>query len=117
MFYNIILLFLFITTSISTNSIFYGHFESDKIIYTSVLIPRYATLMDLTIFTSYSKSKPYALLKYNGVPSIDDYDEKIQLSSRLNLKITDFNPVESQLFIGIWGGVLLHSYRCILVST
>jgi len=109
----IILLLVFLRESRCAHTVFFGHTESDKIIYTSIIIPRYAVSVELNIFISdpLQKSTPYALLKYNGVPSIDDYDQKIPLSAQKNLQLRDSNPSEAQLFVGIWGGVLLHSYR------
>ena len=106
----------------SSDSFFEGFVEEDKIIFTSVPIPRYTNKAIITIFivktfseTSSSTSKdylPFVLFKYNGLPTVENYDEMFQLPDHpYLLQITDFEPDESELFIGIWGGMLLHSYR------
>jgi hypothetical protein len=66
MLYIIILLLVLIRENRSARTVFFGHTESDQIIYTSVIIPRYTTSLELIIFISDPKSTPYALFKYNG---------------------------------------------------
>ena len=56
--------------------------------------------------------QPFVLLKYDGLPTIENYDEKLELPILpLSLQITDFQPDESDLYIGFWGGHLLRSFR------
>lgn len=119
----------------STVNFFNAELERDQIIYTSIVIPRYAnevvikmfatTKDDLSKFTRNSAANitvadpvsdnstlPFVLLKYNGLPSLGNYDAIFQLMrSPLSLQITDSLPRESELFIGFWGGYQLHSFR------
>ena len=118
-----------------TETFFSGELERDQIIYTSIVIPRYAnevvikmfatTKADLSKFTrdsaanitetdivSDNSTLPFVLLKYNGLPSLGNYDAFFQLlRSPLSLQVTDILPHESELFIGFWGGYQLHSFR------
>lgn len=123
------------TLSTSTDTFFKGELESDQIIYTRIVIPRYTNKVVIKIYavTAAQQSKytgnaalndtesepdldntrlPIALLKYNGLPTLDNFDAVFQLfKAPMSLQITDFKPDESELFIGLWGGYLLHSFR------
>ena len=78
-------------------------------------IPRNAIQMRFVVSVQTKDSKldpPFVLLKYNGLPTIENYDEKYQLPAYPDaLSITDDQPSESVLYFGIWGGAMLHSYR------
>jgi hypothetical protein len=77
---------------------FYGTLESDKLVYTSITIPRYAASVELNIFTSpqvagSSSISPYVLLKYNGLPTLEDYDDILELPTfPFQLQIIDTEP-------------------------
>jgi hypothetical protein len=114
---------------------FTAELERDQIIYTSIVIPRYANEVVIKIFAttkddlakyardseanitesdpvSDNSTLPFVLLKYSGLPSLGNYDAIFQLMrSPLSLQITDSLPHESELFIGFWGGYQLHSFR------
>ena len=98
-----------------SQSIYYGEVEIDKIVYASVRIPRNAIQMRFVLSVQTKDSNldpPFVLLKYNGLPTIGNYDEKYQLPTYPDvLSITDDRPSESVLYFGIWGGAMLHSYR------
>lgn len=119
----------------SAENSFSAELERDQIIYTSVVIPRYANEVVIKMFATtkddlskYARNSaanitetdpvsdgstvPFVLLKYNGLPSLGDYDAIFQLMrSPLSLQVTDSLPHETELFIGFWGGYQLHSFR------
>ena len=119
----------------STTSVFHSELESDQIIYTRIVIPRNANKILIKIFattvadeaklkidsaanrtepkvSSNTGVLPRVLLKYNGLPTFDDSDAYFQLpKSPMFLEIIDDQPYESELYIGLWGGYLLHSFR------
>ena len=114
---------------------FHSELESDQLIYTRIVIPRNANKIVIKIFATTSADEatlksdsiangsvskaasdtnvlPCALLKYNGLPTFDDSDAFFQLpKSPMFLQITDDQPHESELYVGLWGGYLLHSFR------
>jgi hypothetical protein len=115
--------------------VFHSELESDQIIYTRIVIPRNANKILIKIFATTSDDEarlvgnsaanktesksssntgvlPCALLKYNGLPTFADSDAFFRLpESPMYLQITDDQPHESELYIGLWGGHLLHSFR------
>lgn len=119
----------------SVSRLFHSELESDQIIYTRIVIPRNAYKIVIKIFATTSDDEarlegnsaanktesksssnigvlPCALLKYNGLPTLADSDAFYRLpKSPLYLQITDEQPYESELYIGLWGGYLLHSFR------
>ena len=109
------LVLLFRRSAQLSQSIYYGEVEIDKIVYASVNIPRNAIQMRFVLSVQTKDSQldpPFVLLKYNGLPTIENYDEKYQLPTYPDaLSITDDRPSEAVLYFGIWGGAMLHSYR------
>ena len=119
----------------SVSRLFHSELESDQIIYTRIVIPRNANKVVIKIFATTSDDEarlvgnsaanktesksssntgvlPCALLKYNGLPTFADSDAFFRLpESPMYLQITDDQPHESELYIGLWGGHLLHSFR------
>jgi hypothetical protein len=119
----------------SVSRLFHSELESDQIIYTRIIIPRNAKKIEIKIFATTSDDEarlvgnsaanktvsksssntgvvPCALLKYNGLPTFADSDAFFQLpESPMYLQITDDQPHESELYIALWGGYLLHSFR------
>jgi hypothetical protein len=119
----------------SVSRLFHSELESDQIIYTRLVIPRNANKIVIKIFATTSDDEarlvgnsaanktesksssntgvlPCALLKYNGLPTFADSDAFFRLpESPMYLQITDDQPRESELYIGLWGGFLLHSFR------
>ncbi len=91
---------------------FAGIVSSDQIIYTTVKIPSHAVKVDLTVWATPSSLNPIVLFRYDGIPTPTIYDAKYSLPSvPLKVRLVDDEPTASQLYIGIWGGELLHSYR------
>ena len=119
----------------SVSRLFHSELESDQIIYTRIVIPRNANKIVIKIFATTSDDEarlegnsaanktesksssntgilPCALLKYNGLPTLADSDAFFRLpKSPMYLEISDEQPNESELYIGLWGGYLLHSFR------
>mmetsp|Transcript_8918 Transcript_8918/g.13391 ORF Transcript_8918/g.13391 Transcript_8918/m.13391 type:complete len:889 (-) Transcript_8918:131-2797(-) len=97
----------------SYQSRFTGHFTDDSIAYTSITVPDKATRISLYIWADPLKHTPtYVLLGADRVPTIDDYDAVFTLPYGGEvLELVDNTPSKSVLYIGIWGGVMLHSYR------
>ena len=59
-----------------------------------------------------SISRPTAYVRYDGVPRLDKFDASYELPWYPEaLEIFDDSPSESVMYIGIWGGALLNSYR------
>jgi hypothetical protein len=91
---------------------FTGLLTADQIIYTTVKIPSRAAKVDITIWAAPSLLKPIALFRYDGIPTPTIHDALYTLPSvPLKVRLIDEQPTAAQLYIGIWGGELLHSYR------
>ena len=95
---------------------FAGEVTADGIVYTSVRIPSQAYMVNITIWSMERQlakgSAIYALLRYDGVPTPDHYDAKYEMVQvPLHVGLIDDRPTAGTLYIGIWGGELLHSYR------
>ena len=91
---------------------FTSNVRLDEVIYTSVIIPPNAYFVNISVWSLESVAPPYVLLRYNGVPTIENYDAMYQLPAFPEvILLEDNNPSSSTLFIGLWGGSLLHSYR------
>lgn len=84
----------------------------DQIVYVTISIPKYANRVTVTIGIEDTPVAASALLRYNGLPTPNENDRSIALpKSPELLEIVDSEPTSSTLFIGIWGGELLDSYR------
>jgi hypothetical protein len=91
---------------------FTSNVRQDEVIYTSVIIPSNAYFVNISVWSLEREIPPYVLLRYNGVPTIENYDVMYQLPAFPEvILLEDNNPSSSTLFIGLWGGSLLHSYR------
>ncbi len=91
---------------------FTSNVNLDEVIYTSVIIPPNAYFVNISVWSLESVTPPYVLLRYNGVPTIENHDVMYQLPAFPEvILLEDNNPSSSTLFIGLWGGSLLHSYR------
>ncbi len=98
---------------------FYGSITADNIYYAYITIPRHSFSVSTTITiekgqsTAYQDIKPKVLMRYNGVPTPSLYDDILDFPTDGSNAITliDNQPTASILYLGIWGGELLHSYR------
>jgi hypothetical protein len=90
-----------------------GAIPADNIFISSVAIPRNAIKVDIEIWVDLSNGiHPSIILKYDSLPSIESHDKQIVYTDTASkIIIQDLNPTSSILYIGIWGGELLHSYR------
>ncbi len=90
-----------------------GSVTADDIFYTHVSIPRHAYRVSIQIWLpSTSILIPKILLRYDGVPSPSEYDRLLEFHlPQKSIQITDERPTASTLYIGVWGGELMHSYR------
>lgn len=93
--------------------IYRGNIRADDISYTSVIIPESTDLVEIKIKTVTSLYNPQLIFRYNGLPSPSKFDISFNISTfkKDDLVFRLLNPPESKLFIGIWGGEMLHSYR------
>ena len=91
---------------------FVGTVEEDAIIYMAVSVPRYAQRLHLSVWAEETSTSPVVYLKYNALPTLTRFDASYLLpKSPLQLEIIDNQPTESVLFIGVFGGALLHSFK------
>lgn len=89
-----------------------GLIQRDNIVYNVIVIPRHAKYVRIDIWANKFEKPPFVFFKYNGLPTIHDYDDIFELpEAPLELSLVDGAPTEALLYIGIWGGALLHSYR------
>ena len=89
-----------------------GLIQRDNIVYNVIVIPRHAKYVRIDIWANKFETPPFVFFKYDGLPTIRDYDDIFELpESPLELSLVDGAPTEALLYIGIWGGALLHSYR------
>lgn len=90
-----------------------GVVTADDILYTHVAIPRHAYRVFVVIWVPPSSTLiPKILLRYDALPSPDEYDQLLEFNSAAKaIEIIDDRPTASTLYIGVWGGELLHSYR------
>jgi hypothetical protein len=92
-----------------------GAVTADNILYTSVTIPRHAYEVLIEIWKQVLKSspiKPKVLVRYNALPSLDSYDKLLEFDADTDsIVILDQSPTASVLYLAVWGGELLHSYR------
>jgi hypothetical protein len=110
------LIFLcFLLCSSSFRTTFYGYVSDDTIAYTKVSIPATAQRLILYVWcepTTSSESQRQVLIGINRVPTLGSYDSIIALPTNGEvLSIVEDSPVDSVLYIGLWGGEMLHSYR------
>lgn len=113
---NVLLLIILLKTcySLIIKEKFTGSVEIDRIVYNVLLIPRHATYAQIDIWTNkfHVDSPPLVFLKYDAFPTIHDYDDMFELpQAPFILSLMDGSPTESLLYIGIWGGKLLNSYK------
>ena len=104
-----------IVTTDSYHTKFYGYLSDDTIAYTKVTIPPTAQRVTVNIWCEPihgSMTQRRVLLGRNRVPTIGSYDSILELPKNGKVvSIVDDSPVETVLYIGLWGGTLLHSYR------
>lgn len=121
---NIWSFFLIILNIINISAInyvekFVSNVQHDEMSFVAINIPRYAQKVSLSIKVDKSISNkydfiepPYVYLRYDGIPSLDNYDTSYQLpESTYTIELNDNKPTQSVLYLGLWGGALLHSYR------
>ena len=110
----LVLLSHFLLTS-SARSTFYGYVSDDTIAYTKIPITTTTQRLSLYVWcepTTGSESQRQVLIGVNRVPTIANYDSIIALPRNGEIvSIVDESPIDSILYIGIWGGEMLHSYR------
>lgn len=108
----VLLIVLLYSTHAVLQSKFYGEVEADQLIYAVVRIPRYARNHEVSIWADSSALNPVALLRYDGLPTMEIYDWKADIPALPGaLRLLDRDPTQSVLYIGICGGVALHRYR------
>lgn len=95
---------------------FSSEVSADGIVYTSVRIPANSLYVNISIWVvavdHVEDISPFALLRYDGVPTPHHYDAKFEVPKvPSQLGILDLQPTATMLYIAIWGGKLLHSYR------
>lgn len=85
----------------------------DNIQYGSIDIPQNAQSLNLLLWAHSSVVQPvYALIGIGRIPTTDSFDSMIELPALPStLQILQPNPPAGKIFVGIWGGKLLHSYR------
>lgn len=109
----ILLLLILKCNSLVLKQQFTGSVAIDNIAYNIIVVPRHAKYISIDIWANkFIDSPPVVFLKYNGYPTLLNYDDMfIMPKTPLELTLLDGSPTESFLYIGIWGGKLLHSYR------
>lgn len=113
---NVLLLIILLKTcySLTIKEKFTGSVEIDSIVYNVIAIPRHAKYAQIDIWANKFNydSPPLVLFKYDAFPTIHDYDDMFELpQAPFILSLMDGSPTESLLYIGIWGGKLLNSYK------
>jgi hypothetical protein len=103
----------FVICSCTSARSFFGYFTDDSISYSSITIPAASLSVDISIWTSSTKRSPsYVILGINRVPTISDFDAIFKLPPNGEVfQLSDHSPSKSVLYIGVWGGEMLHSYR------
>jgi hypothetical protein len=119
--YFFLLIILNITKNSGINYVekFISNVQHDELSFVTINIPRYAQQVSLSIKVDKSTSNkydfiqpPFVYLRYDGLPALDNYDISYQLpESTYTIELNDNKPTESVLYLGLWGGALLHSYR------
>ena len=107
---------------------FQASLQPDNIVYTNVRVPRHAQSVRIKInfqdeclwiakLASSSNDsvpllQPTVFIRYDGVPRIDKFDASYTLPQYPeSLEILDDSPSEAVMYIAVWGGALLNSYR------
>lgn len=99
---------------------YFGKFDEDTMIYHVISIPYNAYDLKIRVWidkipkhSEFSASAaPKLLLKYDGLPTLASHDGSFAIPLHPNsLLISDSSPDMAQLYVGVWGGKLLHSNR------
>ena len=110
-----VLWLLLLVSSECGRTTFYGYVSDDTITYTKITIPATARQLVLIFWcepTTHRESQRQVVIGVNRVPTVSRYDVKYALPRGGELTtITENFPEESILYIGVWGGKMLHSYR------
>ena len=92
---------------------FYGEVIADELLYLAVHVPRFAQSVAINIWSEVSlTSDAKILLRYDALPTLEEFDAEYTIPQLPEaLTILDKQPTQSVLYMAIYGGVELHSYR------
>jgi hypothetical protein len=89
--------------------------SDDTIAYTKIAIPATTQMQHIYLWcepTSNGETQRHVMFGVNRIPTIDNYDSIIALPTTGEVySLLDEFPVDSTLYLGLWGGEMLHSYR------
>ena len=92
--------------------VFYGNIQDDQLKYIAIDIPRNALSVQIKIWTRETRVLPSVILRYDALPTLLHNDAQFLFEpAPFYLILADYQPTASTLYIGIWGGKLLHSNR------
>jgi hypothetical protein len=114
----LLLLINALTVAQVLNERYFGTFDEDSIVYHVISIPFNAYNLKIRVWMeelptrSHISENPTLILKYDGLPTLSSRDGAFSIPQHpQSLLISDPRPEMAQLYIGIWGGKLLHSNR------
>ena len=91
--------FVTVTGSSVSRIHFANYVRKDDIIYTSIKIPRFSSQLEVKFWST--EDDVIVLLKFNGLPTLENCDGKIQLQALPDVAVLlDRQPVYSVLYIG-----------------
>eukprot|EP01033_Poteriospumella_lacustris_P009453 gene9453-6776_t len=92
---------------------FAGRLSYDDIVYTSIDVPQATKTLNLGLWAQgFGTEQVKVLLGKGRIPTIDDYDELLDIPSlSQSLQLLQPSPPSGKIFVGFWGGKMLSSYR------
>lgn len=109
--FTVLVLLIHIVQSLLQSS-FFGEVEADQLLYAAIRVPSHVTYHEVILWAEESTLHPIALLRYDGLPTMEIYDLKTSIPSlTATLKLLDKSPTQSTLYIGVYGGSKLHRYH------